>query len=340
MSQGATHNIHIAVTHSGLDTAGTAIKNISTSSGMATKSFDGLSRSFGTAQSGALRFSSGMSGVSQAATQTAAATNTYGKAADTAGQKTTGLAAKFQGNKGAIFAFVGMGAAGMEAVGMFGMYQSAADKLGQAQDVVNKLVAAGAAGTQAHKNAVQDVAEAQRGYNFILRNVAMSFGDLVPFTLLAINAIVKMKETAAGSKTALDSVSTAASGLGTSAKTAASSGLGPMATSAANLGGGLTNLGGGVRNTTSATDGLVTSVGKSKSAIDAVGTSVKTTSGFIGTKATGLVSGVSALTLGVQAAHSPITKLNTAFGAVQNAITGLPGKFTSAASAIGGGLFH
>jgi hypothetical protein len=330
----SVHNILIVVKQTGLDQAGTAIKGLSTTSTQATKGVNALGGSFGKAQGGALRFSSDVNKLGKEEKTTTGVTNQFGKSVDQAGNKTGGFAQKFQGNKGAIFAFVGMGAAGMEAVGMFGMYQSAADKLSEAQERVNMLVRAGAEGSAAHKDAVSDVADAQRGYNFILRNVAMSFGDIIPFTLLAVNAIVKMKDTVAGSKGALDAASAATTGLGTAAKTAASTGFTPMATTAGQLTGGLTSLGTGIRNTSMETGKLYTSSGQLVTGFDAVGKSTQNTGKFIGTKGTGLVGGISALSLGMTAASSPMTKLTQGFGKVQGAITSLPGAFTTAASGI------
>ncbi len=359
----ATHNIHVVVTQTGLDTVNSSMKSFATTSGMAQKSTDALGSSFQKTQSGAIRFSSGMGTLGQQTTKTTSSTVAYGKAVDTAGQKTTGIAAKFQGNKGAIFAFVGMASAGMEAVGMFGMYQSAADKVAQAQETVNKLEQAGAQDTSQYKNAVNELADAKRGFNFILRNVAMSFGDLVPFTLLAINAIVKMRETVAGSKTALDAATQSNIALGNSAKTAATTGLTPMFTSAGQLSGGMTTLGnsaktaattgltplmnsagqltggmttlgGGFRNTALETDKLSTSSGNLVTGVDNVGKSAKTTSGFIGSKGAGLVAGVSALDLAMGKSQSTGSKFSQVFTSIGSSIKSLPATFASVGSSV------
>jgi hypothetical protein len=365
MSSTSTHNIHVVVTTTGLDTTRTALNTMSTSSGMAQKSLDGLGNTMNQTTGYNNKLRTGIIDLGSQTTKTTGVTNTYGKAVDTAGQKTQGLAAKFQGNKGAIFAFAGMGAAGFEAIGMFGMYQAAADKLGQAQDVVNKLVAEGAQGTAAYKKATEDVADAQRGYNFIIRNLALSFGDLVPFTLLAINAIVKMKETVAGSKTAIDAASTSMGSLGTAAKATGTTGIAPLVTQVATAGTGLTALGTsgrsavsqglnplqqsavglgnsistldlGVRNTTSSTDELLTSTGKSAKGIDTMGTSIKSTSSFIGSKGTGLVAGVSALDLVMNKSQSTSSKFSRAFTDIGTNIKSLPGIFTNIGSSIAG----
>lgn len=333
---GATHNIHIAVTTSGLDTAGTAIKNISTSSGMATKSTDALGSSFMKTQTGAIKLSSGVGKVGKEVSTTTSTTKNYTKATDSAGKSTQGFAQKFQGNRGAIFAFVGMATAGAEAIGMFGMYQAAADKLSQAQERVNMLEKLGAQGTSAYKNAVQDVTEAQRGYNFILRNVALSFGDIIPFGLLAINAIVKMRDTLTSSKPAIDAATQATTGLGTAAKNTASSGLTPLVTSASNLGGGLTTLGTGVRNTTVATDQLFTSSGKLVGSTDEVGRSVKATSSVIGSKSSGLVAGISALDLAMNQSQKTSNKFTSVFRAIGEQFKSIPSILSDVASRIGG----
>src|SRR5688500_13785059 len=133
----STHNILVLVKQQGLDQANTSVKGLATTSTQATKGVDALSGSFGKAQGGALRFSNDVTKLDKSEKTATTTTNQFGKSVDQAGNKTGGLASKFQGNKGAIFAFVGMASAGMEAVGMFGMYQSAADKLSEAQERVN-----------------------------------------------------------------------------------------------------------------------------------------------------------------------------------------------------------
>jgi hypothetical protein len=331
----ATKNILIIVKHQGLDQANTAIKGFATTTGQATKATDALGSSWTKTQSGAVKFTSSVNQMSSAESKATKTTTQFGASADQAGKKTQGFAAKFQGNKGAIFAFMGIGTAGMEAIGMFGMYQMAADKLNSAQDRVNQLVEAGAQGTSEYKQAVNEVAEAKRGYNFIIRNVAMSFGDLIPFLLLSVNAIVKLKDTVAGSKGAIDAATQGISGLGTASKTAASGGLTPMQTAATNLGGGLTNLGTGVRNTTTATDQLYTSSGRLVGSTDNVGKSVKATSGLIGGKGTGLVAGISALDLAMNSGEKTGNRFTNVFKTIGTGIKSLPATFANVATSIG-----
>jgi hypothetical protein len=329
-----THNILVKVTQVGLDQTNASIKGLATTSTQATKGVNALGGSFGKAQNGALRFGTNVGKLEGEEKRAVATTNQFGKSVDQAGQKTGGLAAKFQGNKGAIFAFVGMASAGMEAVGMFGMYQSAADKLSQAQAKVNLLEELGQKGTKEHAAAVQDATEAQRGYNFILRNVAMSFGDLVPFTLLAINAIVKMKETVAGSKAALDTAAQAATGLGTAAKNTATTGLTPMYNTAGQLTGGMGTLGTGFRNTALETDKLHTSSGQLVTGFDKVGKGVQANTKVIGTRGSGLVGGISALTLGMNESNKMSTKFSSAFRTIGEHFKAIPGVLSGVASGI------
>lgn len=152
--------------------------------------------------------------MSTESTKTATSVEKVGTSTAKAGTGLQSFAQKFQGNKGAIFGLVGMTAAGFEAVGMFSMYQSAADKLSAAQQKVNELQALGQEGSAAYKDAVNEVQDAQRGYNFILRNTMLSFTDLIPFTLLFINTLLKNKATLDTAKASTDALATSTKALG------------------------------------------------------------------------------------------------------------------------------
>src|SRR5215212_1245382 len=336
MGQQATRTLLIIVKNSGIDQTNTALKGMAATTNTAAKGTDALGSSWSKTGAISTKATGSFTKLDSSAKKTTASTNTYGKAVDSAGSKTQGLAQKFQGNRGAIFAFVGMATAGAEAVGMFSMYQDAANKLSDAQERVNTLERLGATDTAAYTRATRDADEAQRGLRFILRNTALSFGDLIPFFLLSINALVKMKTTLDAVKPAMDGVSQSVNTLGQSASTAATGGLTAATTAAQNFGGGLTDLGVGVRNTTTGTEDMYLSTGKLKTGLDDVSLSVRDNTKFIGTKGSGLVGGMSALSVGMDQSTKTSTKFREAFRQIGEHFKSIPSVLSGVGSSIAG----
>lgn len=129
----------------------------------------------------------------QSLQKTTVETNKLATASVNASSKLGRIADVFNQNRATIFGLTGMVTAGIEAVGMFSMLGDAQKKLATAQAELNELQQAGLQGTKDYTDAEQNLAEAQRGFNFVMRNTLLSFTDLIPFTLLFTNALLKQK---------------------------------------------------------------------------------------------------------------------------------------------------
>ena len=98
----------------------------------------------------------------------------------------------FQGNKGLIFSTTMLSSGIVEAIGMYQGWQDASEKLAAAKEKEADLLARGMEGTREYGDAVNDVADAQRGYNFITRFTIQSFADLIPMTLMLTSSLIGM----------------------------------------------------------------------------------------------------------------------------------------------------
>lgn len=98
----------------------------------------------------------------------------------------------FQGNKGLIFSTTMLSSGIFEAIGMYQGWQDASEKLATAKEKEADLIERGMEGTKEYGDAVNEVADAQRGYNFITRFTIQSFADLIPMTLMLTSSLISM----------------------------------------------------------------------------------------------------------------------------------------------------
>jgi len=106
--------------------------------------------------------------------------------------KTAGMGVS-KAAKGMAFGFLGIATAGAEAVGMLSMYRSTQEGVAEAQKNVDKALKEGGKTSQDYKNAVQELTKAQRWQRMTQRNLMLSLFDLVPFIVLSVNGILKLK---------------------------------------------------------------------------------------------------------------------------------------------------
>ncbi|HTH21410.1 MAG TPA: hypothetical protein VL854_04260, partial [Nitrososphaeraceae archaeon] len=191
--------------------AETSLKSVGTSAGSASTALTGLSAkareigsSMSTTSSSTNTASTSFTGLSTSASAAAqgvdatktsvAATTPQMASMGNEGVKTKGklqqLTDVFQGNKGLIFSTTMLSSGIVEAIGMSQGWQDASEKLTQAKEKEADLLARGMEGTKEYGEAVKDVADAQRGYNFITRFTIQSFGDLVPMTLMLSSSLL------------------------------------------------------------------------------------------------------------------------------------------------------
>lgn len=117
----------------------------------------------------------------------------------TAMQKLTNF---MQGNRGLIFSVTMLGSGIVEAIGMYQSWTDASEKLAAAKQKEADLIERGMEGTKEYGDAVREVSDAQRGYNFITRFTVQSFGDLVPMTLMFTSSVLDMTSKMGGATAA------------------------------------------------------------------------------------------------------------------------------------------
>ena len=71
-------------------------------------------------------------------------------------------------------------------------YRKEQAKLKQAEEDINKIREEGIEGSKEYKDANDDVADAQKGLRFMLRNTILSFTDLIPLTLLTVTGFANL----------------------------------------------------------------------------------------------------------------------------------------------------
>jgi hypothetical protein len=101
------------------------------------------------------------------------------------------LSAAFSGNKGMIFGLLGITSAGVEAAGMFSMYQMAAGGVAEAQAEVNELSEAGMEGTREYAQAEQELAKQTKWLSMVQRNMILSMFDMVFWTGMVAQGFTK-----------------------------------------------------------------------------------------------------------------------------------------------------
>lgn len=337
----ATRTLLIIVKQQGLDQVNSAVKGFTTTSNAATKATNGLGTAWQKGQGSVLKLRTGVTNLDKSEIKATKSTDNFSKATDNAGKSTGGLAAKFQGNKGLIFATVGIATAGMEAVGMFQQYQNAAAKVSEATERLNQLERAGITTGQDYTRAQNDLADANRGVQFALRILALSVGDLIPFTLLLINSGVKLKTTLTDVKGAADTASTAATSLGKAANTTSTGGLTGLFNRLGQVVTGTKNYDTGLKTATTTTNTFNTGALKGlDTGFQTANTRVQDATRFIGTGRNGLVGGVSSLTVEMDKSNKMSTKFSDFFKRIGTEIKNLPTTFKNIGSSIANFFTH
>ncbi len=331
----ATKTLLILVKQQGLDQVQTAVKGLTSTSSAATKATTGLGSAFAKGQGDALKLRTGVMNLDKAEKTATKSVDNFGKSADTAAKKTSGLAAKFQGNKGLIFATVGIATAGLEAVGMFQQFQNAQGKVAEATTRLNTLEAAGLQHTQAYRDAQHDLTDANRGLSFAFRILALSAGDLIPFSLLLINSFVKLKDTVGTAKPAVDAAAKTITGLGTAANTTSGGGLKNLFNSFTQSVTGAKNFDTGLKTANTTTGTFNNALGNLQTGFTNTNTKVLDATRFIGTSNSGLVGGVSGLSVAMDESNKRSTKFKEAFANIGTSVKNLPNTFKNIGASIG-----
>lgn len=370
-SSTSSHTILITVKQAGLDQVNTAVNGFAKTSQAATKSTNALGTSWNKASTGAVKFakstttvSKGFTLVGKGATTAGKSTDTYTKSSGKASTSTDKLSKGIGvGGRGLAFGFIGLGSAVAEAAGMLSMYFDAAAKASDAQAEVNRLTGLGITSGTAYSRATNELAEAQRGLNFVLRNTILSITDIATFVLLAANAIANMRNISQSATTSTQALTTATEALaaaqtassGATAATttavqafstateAATSGVQQFGDGFATLGTRLTDTNGGLTTLGTSTTALNTALTDGTTAVtelfDANGnliTGLTDTTTLVGTRGNGLVGGYDALTLNMEKNAATATKSQSIWTKLGTAIKALPSVFLNVGKSITG----
>src|SRR6185503_6198447 len=118
-----------------------------------------------------------------------AAANTFNTIGQSAGKMQQNVSKTTGHLKGIAFGMIGPTSAGVEAIGMLGMWQDTAKRTAEAQQELTEATKTyGEDSTQATR-ATQELTKAQRFQNMTQTNLILSMFDMVPFTLLLVNGI-------------------------------------------------------------------------------------------------------------------------------------------------------
>src|SRR6186997_601056 len=98
-----------------------------------------------------------------------------------------------KGMKGLAFGVIGMTTAGAEFVGMLSMWRQTTTAVSEAQGEVDRALKESGKNSKDYKNAVNELAKANRWARMTFRNLMLSMFDMVPFFILTINGIVKLR---------------------------------------------------------------------------------------------------------------------------------------------------
>jgi hypothetical protein len=330
-----TKTVLIVVKQQGLDQVNTAIKGLTSTSQTATKATNGLGQAFAKGQGDTLKLRTGVMNLDKAEVKATKSVTTFGKSADAAGKSTSGLAAKFQGNKGLIFSTVGIATAGLEAVGMFQQFQNAQAKVSEATARLNTLEAAGLQHTSAYTDAQRDLTDANRGLQFAFRILALSVGDLIPFSLLLINSLVKLKDTvSSGAKPAIDAVAKSTTAFGTAATATSTGGLRGFFNSLTQGLTGTKNLDTGLKTVSTTTGTFNNALGNLQTGFTNTNTKVLDATRLVGTGNNGLVGGISGLSVQMDKSNKMSSKFKDAFAKIGTSIKSLPSTFKNIGSSV------
>src|SRR6187431_1765699 len=98
-----------------------------------------------------------------------------------------------KGLKGLVFGVIGMTTAGAEFVGMLSMWRQTSTAVAEAQGEVDRALKESGKNSKDHKDAVNELAKANRWARMTFRNLMLSMFDMDPFFILTINGIVKLR---------------------------------------------------------------------------------------------------------------------------------------------------
>src|SRR6187431_1073222 len=98
-----------------------------------------------------------------------------------------------KGLKGLAFGVIGMTTAGAEFVGMLSMWRQTSVAVAEAQGEVDRALKESGKNSKDYKDAVNELAKANRWARMTFRNLMLSMFDMVPFFILTINGIVKLR---------------------------------------------------------------------------------------------------------------------------------------------------
>jgi len=98
-----------------------------------------------------------------------------------------------KGLKGLAFGVIGMTTAGAEFVGMLSMWRQTSTAVAEAQGEVDRALKESGKNSKDYKDAVNELAKANRWARMTIRNLMLSMFDMVPFFILTINGIVKLR---------------------------------------------------------------------------------------------------------------------------------------------------
>ena len=339
MSQ-TKHDIIVQFSEIGLNAINGSMKTFSTTSGVATKSQDALGGALGQTQGAAIKLRSDIDKGEKSTSKANTTTGKFSQSQDKAAGSTKSFAEKFQGNRGLIFSVTGIITAGVEAIGMFQNFQNALAKQAAAQDQINKLEAEGITTGREYTQAQRDLDDANRSVTFALRIMALSMGDLIPFSLLLVNQFVNMRAAAQQAAAAKQTLTATTQALGTASQQAATGGLAQMLTSTGQVTTAANAMTPAVRNTSVATNELFTSSGRLVTGFTPMGRAIQDNTNFIGTRNSGLVGGMNALNLGMANTQQQSTKFGTSFTKLGTVFTNIGSSVktfaVNAAASIGG----
>ncbi len=98
-----------------------------------------------------------------------------------------------KGMKGLAFGILGVTTAGAEFVGMMSMWRQTTTAVTEAQNEVNRALKESGKNSKDYKDAVNELTKANRWARMTFRNLMLSMFDMVPFFILTINGIVKLR---------------------------------------------------------------------------------------------------------------------------------------------------
>jgi hypothetical protein len=186
------HIIEVMYQITGLDKAGSGITSMNKSVTQGQTTLDKYGMSATKASQETTKLATSTAKVAPAIDKTSSSTQKLDKSLNSTGDKAKSLGEKFRGNKGLIFSTTMLSSGVFEAIGMFQGWTDASEKLSNAQQKVNDLEARGMENTKEYGDAVRELADAQRGFNFIQRFTIQSFADLIPMSLMMASSLIEM----------------------------------------------------------------------------------------------------------------------------------------------------